>query len=338
MDSPITKQLVFAYLSGHTTPIETQQVEEWLRDPENQEIFYHYVLLWEKTHPQFTPDQEQALRNFWQKIEDGDNQDKPAHRSLPREIVDHPRHRGRRWAKLTTVAACVLLFVSLGWLKRDNLLYKTIQTNFGEITSCQLPDGSKVVLNANSSLRWSRLSFHQEVREVWLNGEAEFSVVHTHDQKPFIVKTAKDFQVEVLGTEFSLFSRERGAKVVLNSGKIRVNFKKDGQPAQITMNPGELLTLDQEGALQLQSTDTPEDHLAWREQRFVFDGTPISEICHLLEENFGVIVRPAHPEIGQKTISGNFKTETSDALIQVLEEVFDLEVSKVQDTLLLKEK
>src|SRR5690606_34106893 len=131
---------------------------------------------------------------------------------------------------------------------------------------------------------------------------------------------------------------ERGAKVVLNSGKIRVNFKKDGQPAQITMNPGELLTLDQEGAVQLQSTDTPEDHLAWREQRFVFDGTPISEICHLLEENFGVIVRPAHPEIGQKTISGNFKTETSDALIQVLEEVFDLEVSKVQDTLLLDRK
>src|SRR5690606_10187868 len=168
-------------------------------------------------------------------------------------------------------------------------------------------------------------------------GEAEFSVVHTHDQKPFIVKTAKDFQVEVLGTEFSLFSRERGAKVVLNSGKIRVNFKKDGQPAQITMNPGELLTLDQEGAVQLQSTDTPEDHLAWREQRFVFDGTPISEIGHLLEENFGVIVRPAHPEIMQKPICGNYNTDTSDAWIEVREKQVGLEVYKVQDTLLLNE-
>lgn len=336
MDSPITKQLVFAYLSGHTTPIETQQVEEWLKDSVNLDTFYEYLFEWEKTNTQFRPDFEAALNRFWEK--------EARSFSQPEAIISpiiHPERlpvKQNLLARQIWVAASVLLLLAIGYLKRDKFLYETIRTGYGEIAVHTLPDGSKVVMNANSVLKWYRFSSFQKQREVWLQGEAEFSVIHTNDHQRFLVKTPNNFVVEVLGTEFSLFSRNRGTKVVLNSGKIRVNYQKDGKPTQLTMKPGELLTMDKTGNLQLKTTESPEDHQSWRERRFVFDRTPVKDIGHLLEENFGVIVIASSEEIARKTISGNFKTETADELLDILREVLNLETHVRNDTLFLQHR
>lgn len=337
MEPSITKQLIFSYLSGQATPIEIQLVDEWLKDPANSGEFYGYVLLWERAHAQFTPDHERAIEKFWQREVNPETVGDETHSRVGEYISDAPVRPGyyRRLTKILSVAACFLALTAGGWLMREEIVYKTIRTNYGEISRHTLPDGSQVVLNSNSSLRLSRFGFNNDIRQVWLNGEAEFSVVHTETDQRFIVKTPTDFQVEVLGTEFSLFTRERGTKVVLNSGRIRVDYKKHGQATQLLMKPGDLLTLDHVGEIQLQKTDTPEEHSAWKEHRFVFDATPVGEICQLLAENFGIIVHPSTAEIANRTITGNFKTQTSEELLGILREVFSLETIKKQDTLVL---
>lgn len=336
MESPISKSVVFAYLSGQATPIEIQSVDDWLKKPGSHEIFCSMLLEWEREHAQFTPDTEKAIAKFGERVES------PTALATPAPYGDGPAktHQGLTllFRRLLTVAAGLALLVAASWVFRDELLYKTIRTTYGEISHQVLPDGSEVILNANSSLRFPRLGFGEDTREVWLNGEAEFSVVHTHTDQRFVVKTPKDFQVEVLGTEFSVFTRARGTKVVLNSGKIRVDYKKEGKPAQLTMRPGDLLKMDRSGDIRLEITETPEEHSAWKERRFVFDSTQISEICQLLEENFGVIVRPSSQEIAERSISGNFETQTHDELLNILREVFALETRKQKDTLLLYQK
>lgn len=336
MDSHITKQLIFNYLSGQATPIEIQQVDEWLNDPVHLDTFYEYLFEWEKTHAQFRPDFEAALNRFWEREARSFTQ--PEAVASP---IAHPEElpvRQNLLARFIWVAASVLLLLGTGYLNRDKFLYETIKTGYGEIAVHTLPDGSKVVMNANSVLKWYRFSTIQKQREVWLEGEAEFSVIHTNDHQRFLVKTPNDFVVEVLGTEFSLFSRNRGTKVVLNNGKIRVNYQKDGKPNQLTMKPGELLTMDKTGNLQLKTTESPEEHQSWRERRFVFDRTPVKDICHLLEENFGVTVLASGEEIARKTISGNFKTETADELLDILREVLNLETNVRNDTLFLQHR
>lgn len=336
MESPISKSVVFAYLSGQATPIEIQSVDDWLKKPGNYETFCSILLEWEREHAQFIPDRENAIIKFWNRVES------------PAALIEQASYGNtpsktppgimRISRKFLTIAAGLALLVVTSWLFRHEIFYKTIHTAYGEISHQVLPDGSKVTLNANSSLRFPRLGFGEDTREVWLNGEAEFSVVHTDTDQRFIVKTPKDFQVEVLGTEFSVFTRNRGTKVVLNSGKIRVDYKKHGKPEQLTMRPGDLLKMDQSGDIQLETTKTPEEHSAWKERRFVFDGTPISEICQLLEENFGVIVHPSSQEIAERSITGNFETQTHEELLGILREVFALETRKQKDTLMLYQK
>lgn len=335
MESPISRPIIFSYLSGQATPIEIQRVDEWLKDPANFDTFCACLLEWERAHEQFTPDHEKAIERFRQRLENPE-----AKGVAPVLLSPGPRkNRRRRLADgLLSVAACLLLLAAGAWFLKDGIRYKTIRTPYGEISRHTLPDGSIVTLNANSSLRLPRFGFSKEIREVWLDGEAEFSVVHTQTDQRFVVKTARDFQVEVLGTEFSVFTRDRGKKVVLNSGKIRVDYKKQGQPVRLTMKPGDLLTLNHAGEVQLKTTSKPLEHSAWKERRFVFDATPVSEICQLLRENFGVVVRPSTPEIAGRTISGNFETETSEELLDILREVFALETRKQQDTLVLYQK
>ncbi len=336
MESPISKSVVFAYLSGQATPIEIQSVDDWLKNPGNYEVFCSILLEWEREHAQFTPDREKAIAKFWERVESPSGL--PAQASYADEPAKAPTGIMRISRRLLTIAAGLALLAVASWLFRHELRYKTIHTAYGEISHEVLPDGSKVTLNANSSLRFPRLGFGEDTREVWLNGEAEFSVIHTDTDQRFIVKTPKDFQVEVLGTEFSVFTRTRGTKVVLNSGKIRVDYKKEGKPVQVTMQPGDLLKMDQGGDIRMETTETPQEHSAWKERRFVFDGTPVNEICQLLEENFGVIVRPSSEKIGERSITGNFETQTHEELLGILREVFALETRKQKDTLMLYQK
>ena len=73
-----------------------------------------------------------------------------------------------------------------------------------------------------------------------LDGEAEFHVTHTIDNQRFIVKTSSDFEVEVFGTKFVLYARQQAKKVVLNEGKVQVNYQ--GGKKQL-MKPGDVVTL-----------------------------------------------------------------------------------------------
>lgn len=324
---------MFSYLSGSATPIEIRQVDEWLKNPDNFELFCTYLLDWERSYAQFTPDYEKAIEKFRLRLEHPETESGDGAGGFGTRQTAVRTSRSIR--NMLSVAACLLLIAAAGWFLREDIIYKTLKTPYGEVSRHLLPDGSHVSLNANSSLRLARFGFARNTREVWLDGEAEFSVTHTRNDQRFLVKTSRDFQVEVLGTEFSVFTRARGAKVVLNRGKIRIDYKKEGQPARLTMKPGDLLTVDQAGQMQLKTTENPEEHSAWKERLFIFNATPVGEICLLLEENFGVRVRPSTEEIARKTISGNFETHTSEDLLEILREVLGLQTRKQQNMLIL---
>src|SRR5699024_12530140 len=111
----------------------------------------------------------------------------------------------------------------------------TVHSGDGEIAEVILPDDSRVRVNANARLRYSRRWNSAENRMVSLEGEAFFEVKKDEvTQKKFIVN-AGDLKVEVLGTEFNVNTRhpgsypgqERTTKVILESGYVRCISWKD---------------------------------------------------------------------------------------------------------------
>lgn len=249
-----------------------------------------------------------------------------------------PLHPTRPWWQrpLPAVAACALLLLALAavWLLRAPAWVEEA-TAYGQIRRLTLPDGSVVTLNAHSSLRYREGLDRQAVREVYLAGEGYFSVRHTPDHRPFRVHTGR-MRVDVLGTEFNVSDRRDAVRVVLESGKVRVQV--DDRPgAQATLRPGDLVELPTNAERLVQRRVRAAAFSAWRQHRWELRREPLAQVALRLEETFGVRVVFARDADRQRLVSGDVPTQDLTALCDILGETLGLRFARRGNELLISE-
>ena len=168
--------------------------------------------------------------------------------------------------------------------------YNLLTTPRGGQYQLILPDGSKVWLNAASSLKYPA-TFTGKERTVELKGEAYFEVAKNADM-PFRVsvdngKGEGPMQVEVLGTQFNVkaYADEPAINTTLLDGAVRVH--RNGQAAMI--RPGEQAKLNGAGMLKVETADT-EEAVAWKNGLFRFDEATIEDVMRQLSRWYDVEV------------------------------------------------
>lgn len=321
----LVKEMIFNYFAGNASPLHKKLIEDWLQEPKNIEQYFEWLDEWERTCPQFLPNVEIALLKNIERI---DNIVSP----INDVDVINPVYKKPKLNSWWIAAAVCLIFGVSGFLMKQEIMYQSYATDFGEIRKIHLPDGSDVTLNANSELFVPRWGFGTKTREVLLEGEAEFSVQHTLDHQKFIVNTPDKHQITVLGTEFVVYARQRGTKVVLNKGKVILSSANKREI--ITMKPGDMVNISKKGELKLQvlNKEKLSTQLSWKDHRFVFDNTPLKEIGSLIKENFGVEIKIQTPELANRTITGAFKAESAEELVNVLAEMLSFNVVKEENS------
>lgn len=335
MEDIINKAVLFDYFAGRVSPLQKKAVETWLAAPENREPYYEWLHEWELSHLQMGTDWQPAFDQTARRV----SGPVPA-RARAEESAelgpDAQRTRwrlGTGWGRGWAVAASVLVVLGLGgWLGRDQLLYQTVRTAYGEIQPLTLPDGSTVTLNANSSLRFRRFGFDRPLlaglgapaRTVELTGEADFAVRHLPTHQRFVVKTPKGLTVTVLGTEFTVLSRERNTRVVLRSGRVALSLNSPAGRSALTMRPGDLATLDPKGRLAVAPVRHPEALAAWKQHRFTFEQTSLRTIAEMLHDNYGLTVTIDNPKLAERTISGSFPAREAGEVLQVVADLLQI--------------
>lgn len=312
----VTKDLILKSFEGRTTPLQRALLIDWLEDPAHIEQYYEWLEEWERDNPQFLPDTAPAFsRSLKQPL-------------LTEEPTFLPVSRltWGRWLLVASVALALLL--GGGYLLRDPLLYVRYQTAFGEVQTLTLPDGSRVTLNANTQLRLSRWAFGNSTREVWLRGEAEFSVRHLISNQPFRVHTPDGLTVRVLGTEFVVYSRARGSKVALTKGSVQLQANRPGLTRPLTIKPGDVVTLSSQGQFTLQHQQQIHPLIAWKDHQFIFDNTPLSDIASQVAEQFGVIVDIPDTTLAQRRLGGTFRAQSAPELLDVVAQMLNAQVNK----------
>lgn len=322
MNKSVNKNILFENFAGRTTPLQKKLIEAWIQEENNKELYYQWLDEWENQFIQLLPDVETAFEKSLLKIE----QSKGFMISSRKRPAINYYYKNRFW--FAAAAVLILLFSMSLILGKDNILYLHYKTAFGEIKKIELSDGSQVTLNANSFLKVPRFGFDNSIREVFLSGEANFSVKHTLDDKRFIVKTNKNFEIEVLGTEFNVYARQKNAKVVLNKGKIQLNYIDGKLAKEITMKPGDLVTIDQRGHANLKEVPHPQNFSAWKEQRFVFEETSLLAVATMVQENFNVHIEFRDVLLARRTISGTFHAKNADELLQVIAELLEINYNR----------
>jgi len=172
-------------------------------------------------------------------------------------------------------------------VKADRPQLNTILTAKGEQYQVDLPDGTKVWLNAASSVKFPTNFSSSTNRVVTLTGEAYFEVAKDK-LHPFIVQTNKQ-DIKVLGTHFNInsYADEQVIKTTLLEGSVKV-CPKVGHTAVATLKPGEQAQLSSAG-LKVKVVDLSES-IAWKNGDFIFDNEEFSSILNQISRWYNVEV------------------------------------------------
>jgi ferric-dicitrate binding protein FerR (iron transport regulator) len=182
-------------------------------------------------------------------------------------------------------------------------------------TRVVLPDNSVVWLNTNSTLEYAA-DFGTATREVSLKGEAFFDV--KKDSKSFIVKT-DNISIYVKGTRFNVraYANEADIKTTLEEGKVELQVK--GDKDIFTMRPGDQITFNSNLKKITRNTVDPTDYSSWKEERLVFDDTPLRDIILKLENRYNVDIEVDSALAEKERLTMTIEQETIDEVLEFIQ-------------------
>lgn len=184
---------------------------------------------------------------------------------------------------------------------KRQILYNTVATPRGGKFQVVLPDGSKVWLNAASSIRFPT-EFAGKERRVEITGEVYFEVA-ANPSLPFVVQLPSSGEINVLGTAFNVnaYKDENVINTTLAGGAVKVKIS-DNKP--VLLKPGQQAQWNRKSnEMQVRQADL-DKILAWKNDLFYFDNTNIREIMRQLARWYDVDVIYDTKNLEQKNFSG----------------------------------
>lgn len=167
----------------------------------------------------------------------------------------------------------------------DAVAYNLLQTPRGGQYKITLPDGSKVWLNAASSLKYP-VVFSGKERKVEITGEAYFEIAKDA-ARPFKVQL-NQMEVEVLGTHFNInsYTDEETISTTLLEGRVKVTTASENKFLQ----PGQQAQLKSSGTMKIVNDVNLEETVAWKDGNFQFENSDIKSVMRQLARWYDVEV------------------------------------------------
>jgi len=207
--------------------------------------------------------------------------------------------------------------------------YNTIETPRGRQYQLLLEDGTKVWLNAASSIRFP-VAFKGSERRVEITGEAYFEVAK-NIEKPFRV-AANGITVEVLGTHFNInsYADEATVNTTLLEGSVKVS-KGDNQKI---LTPGQQAQINDKGEVKTEKNVNISEVMAWKDNQFSFENTDIKKLMRQLSRWYDVEVVFKNETAEPVTFIGDIsRTVNLSTVLKMLEQTgevrFEIEGKKI---------
>ncbi|MDY8134031.1 FecR family protein [Aquimarina sp. 2201CG5-10] len=319
----ISETDLWAYISQSASPSTKQKVEAWIASPEYDDALFKrikniYQLTGEhpyQEHP-IPPDSAtiEAKEKFFSKIE----QQKP---------------KGSGWQNFLKYAAIAIVLISTSFFgyrffSTQNTII-TVQTTYGQKKEINLPDGSRVWLNASSSISYSSNSS----RNIHLEGEAFFEVAK-NKQIPFIVCTKDQLNVKALGTSFNVksYSQNNYTETILHTGKVEVSSPKHFKE-KIEMDPyDQVIFLREEKRIIRSKTESLERNNSWKTGKIQFKNKSFKDIAEDLNIQFNIKINFVNEQLSQSRFTGSFDQHTPvDEILETLKISKPFEYQKVSN-------
>jgi transmembrane sensor len=330
-DSKHIDNLIARYLTGEASKEENAQLEQWMNSSEeNKKYFSDVQFAHDKTvssHKVVKVNVEKAWENV-----------KTQMRHVKRPNTASPTTTSFNFALWMRIAAIVILTFGISFLLYKINISKSrnpVSVASHNITlPYKLADSSEVFLNRNSKITYSS-NFGKKQREVSLSGEAYFNVKHILN-KPFIVE-AEGTLVKDIGTSFNIkaYAGDSIVEVFVESGQVAF-FTKDNPG--ILINKGEKGTFTKATKTFHKIEETAQNILGYKNKVLVFQDAFLSEVVEKLNSIYQITLKINNEELMNCKITVTFDNENIDAIVGIIAETLQLQLTKTADGYMLDGK
>jgi ferric-dicitrate binding protein FerR (iron transport regulator) len=353
------------YIVGECSPTESARTQEWLAaDPARWKRFQELERIWRVCAgtPPKRWNAESAVGQLRGAADPPAENVAPRHTPVAPLTLRRPRGSSRaRWNRGTMGVVAALALAAAGavgwravsgrWPMRvgtyagEAIPQQTVATSRGQRATITLSDGTRIILGAESTVRYARDFGARARRDVYLDGQAYFEVAHdtTH---PFAVHTSKGV-AEDLGTDFvvTAYPTSPDMQVVVASGQVRLRQRLSptadssaalgGSTEPLTLGPGELGVIDSSGSLSRSRVADLSSHLDWTRGELVFRGVPLGEALPAISRWFDMHVVLGDTSLARRRLVATFGPHSGRDVVRLISLAVDARYEVRGDTAVL---
>ncbi len=298
------------YLEGKTPGNESEQIRNWLINPENEaEVRKVLGEIWANSHISLIgnkPDFNVLLKKVHYRLDQQILQKKK--KENPGRIIY------RLFAKIAAVLLLPLLILTTYLYFNFNQSFDTqiagepsireIYTKPGTRTKIELSDGTLVWLNDGTVLKYPEY-FKGNDRQVFVDGEAYFEV-KSNPEKPFIVNNPI-MKTIVTGTHFNIYaySSDNFFEATLLEGKIHL----EGQAGNIDLKPGQRIQFDAVSKKVTREEINPENSVEWINGKLVIHNEKLESAVKKLSRWYNVEIAISDPGLNSLELTCTLENE-----------------------------
>jgi len=270
----------------------------------------------------------EPMRNLWDRLKeertdnnvDWENMYSNISISQEDDLVLISKQNINRRKRLMKIAATIIILVGIAGSyfyfveKKTNISNQVVSVQTvapknipaaNQTQTIHLPDGSTVILNAESKLNYPS-SFAGTNREVYLTGEGYFDIKHNTKQ-PFLVHTGK-ITIRVLGTAFDIkaYPLDKSIEVTVTRGKVQV-LKENKSLGLITANQQISFSKNTEEFIEKVVDTKP--ILAWKPTEIIFNDMTMLDAAKKIEQRFNTTVEFANAAIKDCRVTATFSED-----------------------------
>jgi transmembrane sensor len=218
----------------------------------------------------------------------------------------------------------------------QKLVYNELRVPYGKTFNIFLSDGTKVFLNAGTTLKYPVNFIKGKNREVFLEGEAYFEV-SKDALHPFIVN-ANEMHVRVLGTKFNVSSYQDDSEIntVLVEGS--VSLSNDAKPNESSLlEPGHKGSWNKsQSKISVEKVDT-RIYTEWMNGDVIFRNATFEDMAKKLERNYNVTIENNYKDLSHKKFNASFnkKIESIDDIMVSIGEVYPFTYTKLDNKIII---
>ena len=306
-DTKTEKDKLHRYLDDLYTRDDASQLLQSIKDSENQDIL------------------DELAAEVWEEsgnLQPATDLERERYKREARQLLKRIEHKKRTWfrrASVVAVSTAAVIAIIIGsvnffrYMNEQQVTLAEITTSFGEKRQVTLPDGTLLVLNSCSQVRYPD-RFVGDLREVELEGEGYFRVAR-NEKMPFVVRT-KRLDVQVLGTRFDVksYSTDEIVSVSVESGKVQVDLPE----AMMRLTAKEQVLINTVSGEYSKKTED-RGVAVWMKGGLRFYSTPIRDVAKELERVYNCRITFAPGQDFNNLITGEHDNKSLEAVLKSIE-------------------